>query len=130
MPKEKIELTKQELDVSGKAKSVGLYGIYEFVFRTSSHFVHGSWHDLDFNNLEKKKDKRGVRLPNLNYMNPIPQLLETGPVLVLRVIQEYLSNILENNDETEKLKNYLEKISKWFFEMSDEHEKFLAIKNK
>jgi hypothetical protein len=61
----------------------------------------------------------------MSYKNPVPQFLETAPILILRVLQEYLSKIVEPNDDFEKLKNHITKISNWFFEMSEKHEEYL-----
>jgi hypothetical protein len=48
LEKTKWGLEKKHLEISGKAEDVGLYPIYELVFKISSHYVHGSWHELDF----------------------------------------------------------------------------------
>ena len=122
-------IEKQHLDISGKAKDVGLYSIYENMFTTSSHFVHGSWHELDFHHLEQEKDIRGTRPPQMRYTTPKPQLLEAVSIFTLETLQQYLSVIVEDGNQTDEIKVYLDKISKWFFDMSHKHEEYLANKN-
>lgn len=122
-------LDKQHLETSGKAKDIGLYSIYEYLFKTSSHFVHGSWHELDFHHLEQTTDRRGTRPPQMRYTTPKPQLLEAVSIFVTEALQQYLSTIVEESNNTKELKDYLNKISKWFFDISQEHEKYLHKKS-
>jgi len=119
-------LKRQHLEVSGKAKDIGLYSIYEYLFKISSHFVHGSWHELDFHHLERKKDKWGTRPPQMHYTTPKPQLVEAISIFVLDALQQYLFTIVEDNDHAEELKGHLNKISQWFSDISQEHEKYLS----
>lgn len=130
---EEMELKKtqwgvkqQDLEVSGKAKDVELYVIYENIFKTSSHFVHGSWHELDFYHLEQKKDNLGARLTKMHYTAPRPQLLESISIFTLQTLQEYLKVLIESGNQADEINDYLNKISKWFIEMSSKHEEFLS----
>lgn len=120
---------KQHLDISGKAKDVELFSIYENMFTSSSHFVHGSWHELDFHHLEQEKDIRGTRPPQMHYTTPKPQFLEAVSIFTLETLQQYLSVIVEDGNQAEEIKDYLNKISRWFFDMSHKHEEYLANKN-
>jgi len=121
-------LEKQHLEISGKAGDVGLYPIYENMFMTSSHFVHGSWHELDFHHLERERDSRGTRAPQIRYTNPKPQLLEAVSIFTLEALQKYLLVITENSGQAEEVKKYLDTIAKWFFDMSYRHEEYLSNK--
>ncbi|MCX6813505.1 MAG: hypothetical protein NTV77_03470, partial [Candidatus Azambacteria bacterium] len=122
-------IKNQDLDISGKAKDIGLYSIYENIFTTSSHFIHGSWHELDFYHLEQEKDIRGTRPPQMSYTTPKPQLLEAVSIFILETLQEYLSTIVEDSNQATEIRGYLDEISKWFFDMSNKHEEYLANKH-
>lgn len=121
-------LQKGHLEISGKAKDVGLYAIYENIFITSSHFVHGSWHELDFHHLEREKDSQGSRQPQTRYTNPKPQLIEAVSIFILDVLQKYLEVVTENGEHAKEVKNYLGTLAQWFADMSRRHEEYLTNK--
>lgn len=122
-------MEKSHLETSGKAKDIGLYSAYEYLFKTSSHFVHGSWHELDFHHLEKSTDSWGTRPPQMRYTTPKPQLLEAVSIFVMEAAQKYLSAITSEGDHAKELKEYLGKISRWFLDISQEHEEYLQKKS-
>lgn len=118
-------LKPEHLEISGKAEDVGLYNIYENLFQISSHYVHGSWHELDFDHLDQKKDSLGFRKQQMRYTNPKPQLIESSSILVLGTLQNYLPIILLKSPEFNELNNYIETIKSWFYDMANKHEQFL-----
>ncbi len=122
-------LEKNHLETSGKAKDTDLYPVYEYLFKTSSHFVHGSWHELDFHHLEKSTDSWGTRPPQMRYTTPKPQLLEAVSIFVMEAAQKYLSAITNESNHAKESKEYLGKISQWFLDISQEHEKYLQKKS-
>jgi hypothetical protein len=128
LKKTKWGLKKEDLEISGKAKDVELEPVYRSIFTFSSHFVHGSWHELDFYHLDKELDSYGGRQPQMKYGTPKPQLIEAISILVLSVLSKYLSTITEDGEHSTEVKAYLEKISSWFMEMVNKHEEFLQLK--
>ncbi len=128
LKKTKWGLKKEDLDISGKAKDVALELVYQSTFTSSSHFVHGSWHELDFYHLDKELDSFGGRQPQMKYGVPKPQLIEAISILVLNVLSKYLSAITEDGEHSAEVKTYLGKISNWFMEMVNKHEEFIQSK--
>lgn len=129
LEKEEWEKTKwglllQDLDVSGKAKDVGLESIYNYIFVTSSHFVHGSWHEIDFHHLIKNTDKQ-IREPQLRYTTPTPQIVESISILLLETLRDYAS-ALTHKESADELIDRIDSLSSWFYKMSENHENFLS----
>lgn len=126
--KTKWGVKKGDLDISGKAKDVALESSYRIIYKSSSHFVHGSWHELDFYHLDKDLDSFGGRKPQMKYGTPKPQLIEAISIIVLNALSKYLFTITETGDHSTKVNDYLEDISSWFVEMTNKHEEFLQSK--
>lgn len=113
-------LKKEHLKISGKAKDVGLYEIYELIFKRTSAHVHGSWHDLDFNHLSPKKDKSGMRYPNVKFMEPMPHMLFAPSIMALNATIKYW-NMIGFNDFNPRI----QKVIEWFQNMAEQHKDYL-----
>lgn len=107
-----------------KAQQVDLIDLYEFGFRTASHFVHGTWHDLEFHHL--KKNQSGYYQPNLDYTSPTPQIVDGSTIECLIVTGEYVSHMV--GDSGIELDNGLQKLFNWFREMIKLYEEFRVKK--
>ena len=129
LEKEEWEKTKwglriQDLHISGKAKDVGLESIYNYIFVTSSHFVHGSWHEIDFHHLVKSTDKQ-IREAQLSYTTPTPQIAESISILLLETLRNYALALICEGSAVELI-DRIDRLSSWFYKMSENHENFLS----
>lgn len=122
-------LVKAHLEISGKAKDVKLEQIYTSIFTSSSHFVHGSWHEFDFYHLDRDKDNKRGRQPQMKYGTPKPQLIEAISILILSTLSKYLYTVVEDEEHSKEFKSDLKNISNWFFEIVEKHEEFLQLKH-
>lgn len=108
-------------DAYQKAVNTDFVGLYEFAFRTASNFVHGTWHEMEFHNLE---DKGEYYAPRPDYTVPRPQMIEGFTIASVEVAGEYLLHIL-GEERSAEIRRRLQEIAAWFHEMSARHETFL-----
>lgn len=107
------------LDTFNLAKEVGLEGVYESIFRTSSSALHGSWFHLKEYYLTKVKE---TYQPCLNFHAPNPQIIEGTTIIVLRSTKDYVVKITHDRE----LGELFDYCISWFVEMGKQHEKYLA----
>lgn len=107
-------------DTSQRAQKVDLVDLYEFGFRTGSHNIHGTWHELDFHHL---KGHDTYYEPEPRYTSPGPQLIEMPTVLGLDVSAEYVHHVVGASGE--ELIKRLIIMRDWFSSMIELHENFL-----
>ena len=120
------EIKAQEwrgLSSERKARAVGLEILYEFGFRVASHNTHGTWHDLEFYQLELVD---GDYRPEIRFHNPRPQILELATVGSLDAVEEYLRFIAEEKDIAPVLES-VRTLRDWFLQMSRRHEEIVAV---
>lgn len=104
-----------------KAQQTDLINLYEFGFRTASHFVHGTWHELEFHHLRESGDDYE---PAPDYTPPKPQMIEAISVSCLEVAGDYLPHIV--GDSASEIVDRLDAMKNWFVGMVSEHEKFIG----
>ncbi len=106
-----------------KAEQVNLIELYEFGFRTGSHYTHGTWHDLEFQHLTKTDD--GNYEPELRYSNSKPQII-TGPTfIVIEIAIEYLEYI--SGEASAELRESLVRLAAWFKSIDLLHERHRGV---
>jgi hypothetical protein len=103
-----------------KARDAGLEVFYEFGFRPASHQVHGTWHDLEFYQLE---EKNGEYRPETRFSRPRPQVVEMVSVACLETSIAYLDFVVPGS-EADEMKDGLQELREWFVEMSHRHERW------
>ncbi len=107
-------------DLFSKSQQTELVHLYEFGFRSSSNFVHGTWHELEFHHL---RESDGEFQPAPNYSSPGPQMIEAVTISCLEVVDEYLQHIV--SEGAVEISERLQVMIEWFKAMINEHEKFL-----
>lgn len=112
-------IKKEHFTLEGKAKDLGFERIYKFIFKNMSGSVHGDWHDIDFNHLEREKTEFNQRIPKTNFCLPTPQMF-TISILVLEAIKKYWK-LLGFSDFDDKIN----KIVEWFKSIDQKHEIYL-----
>lgn len=115
-------IKKEHLTTEGKAKDIGLERVYEVIFKNTSGSIHGDWHDIDFNHLERDKNEFGQRNPNGRFIIPSPQMFSIT-VLLMESVKKYWE--LLGRDE---FNPRIDVIIDWFKNMDSIHEKFLQRK--
>lgn len=108
----------QGSSTSDLAKEVGLESLYEFVFRSGSHNVHGTWHDLFYHHLEMRD---GEYRPKIRYSRAAPQMLEFATIATLDVMERYLTFALPDIKENPVLEP-LRELRDWFGAMTEQRE--------
>jgi hypothetical protein len=108
-----------------KAEQVGLELPYLAVFGGMSHNVHGSWQDLYEYHLEPQED--GTFLPNLNWKQPRPQILNSTSKLVMDLLWAYFEH-LKRPDIEEYFCPKLDDLWKRVEQADRAHENWLANK--
>lgn len=110
---------KKHSKIKDKAKDIGFDRIYEIIFRNTSGSIHGDWHDIDFNHLERTKNEFGQRNPNGHFIVPRPQMFSIT-VLLMESVKKYWE-LMEDKDFNSKINEVIV----WFRDMDKEHEEFL-----
>jgi hypothetical protein len=109
-----------------KAEDLGLEKAYLAAFGGGSHSVHGNWQDMLEYNLEKQPN--GTFMPNFEWNNPRPQLLNAIALLSTEAIIEYLNWITDGNSEYFETK--IVELQKRIILLDNLHENFLSRINK
>lgn len=115
-------IKKEHLTTEGKAKDIGLERIYELIFKNTSGNIHGDWHDVDFNHLEREKNEFGQRNPNGRFIIPSPQMFSVT-VLLMESVKKYWE-LLGWNEFNPRIDSIID----WFKNMDHAHEEFLQKK--
>lgn len=105
------------------ADKLKLLPLYEFVYRTTSQSIHGSWTEMKTYHLELDGDQYK---PNIDFHSPRPQLISTTTRLALEGTKAYLHKIyIYDSENLPVIVQCINLIIDWFNEIDLEHELFI-----